>query len=86
MVSIVQKNEAEKYIFAVKGGLNIFNPADILNDPTPPQVMIKKVSLFNRPDEKIEYDGFISEIKELSLSYNQNDLNFQYVGFIMVNH
>ena len=63
-----------KIFFSGKNGLNLFNPADVEDDPTPPQVIIQNVSLFNRPDEKIEYEGFISELKELSLSYNQNDL------------
>ncbi|MCU0414701.1 MAG: hypothetical protein MUE91_09925, partial [Ignavibacteriaceae bacterium] len=63
-----------------KEGFNAFNPNEIIDDSTPPHVLIKKVSLFNRTEEKIEYDGFISELKELSLSYNQNDLSFQYVG------
>ncbi len=75
------KSDNGNIFFSGKNGLNLFNPEDVVDDPTPPQVIIKKVSLFNRPDDKIEYDGFISELKELSLPYNQNDLSFQYVGF-----
>jgi signal transduction histidine kinase/DNA-binding response OmpR family regulator len=43
-------------------------------------VVISDVSLFNRPGEELEFDGFISELKELNLSYNENDLRFDYVG------
>ena len=46
----------------------------------PPQVVISNVSLFNRPGEKLTFDGFISELDELDLSYNENDLRFDYVG------
>ncbi len=67
--------------FCGKEGFNIFNPNDIVDDPVPPNVIIKKVSLFNRPEEKIEYDGFISELEKLTLPYNQNDLHIEYVGF-----
>ncbi len=70
-----------KIFFCGKEGFNVFYPRLIIDDPTPPQVIIKKISLFNRPKEKLEYEGLISEFKELSLSYDQNDLNFQYVGF-----
>ncbi len=74
------KNTDGKIYYCGENGFNFFNPEDIEDDPTPPQVIIKNVSLFNRPDEKIDYDEFISELKELSLPYNQNDLSFHYVG------
>ena len=74
------KNIDGKIFYCGENGFNFFNPKDIVDDPVPPRVIIKRISLLNRPDEKIEYNGFISELKELSLSYNQNDLSFQYVG------
>jgi len=61
-------------------GFIMFNPDSIKDDPVPPQVVISNVSLFNRPGEKLKYDGFISELKELNLSYDENDLRFDYVG------
>lgn len=66
--------------FGTDAGLIYFHPDSILIDSIPPQVVIQDISLFNRPDEKLEYEGFISEIKEITLPYNQNDLHFEYVG------
>jgi signal transduction histidine kinase/DNA-binding response OmpR family regulator/ligand-binding sensor domain-containing protein len=63
-----------------RGGLVYFHPDSIVIDSIPPQVVIQNISLFNRPDDKLEYEGFISEIEEIILPHNQNDLHFEYVG------
>ncbi|MEJ2104415.1 MAG: two-component regulator propeller domain-containing protein, partial [Ignavibacteriaceae bacterium] len=62
------------------GELITFHPDSIRDDPNPPQVVLSNISLFNRPDEKLNYDGFISELKEITLPYDQNDLRFDFVG------
>ncbi|MCW8809678.1 MAG: ATP-binding protein, partial [Ignavibacteriaceae bacterium] len=61
-------------------GVVIFNPANVKDDPTPPQVVISNLSLFNRPKEKLNYNSFIPETKEITLPYDQNDLRFDYIG------
>ncbi len=61
-------------------GIIYFNPDSIMDDPVPPKVVINRVSLFNRSGEKLKYKGFISELKEIILPYNQNSLRFDYVG------
>lgn len=61
-------------------GLIYFHPDSIKDDPSPPKVIISNLSLFNREDEVLEYDGFISELKEVSLPYNHNDLRFDFVA------
>ncbi len=67
-------------LFGTDDGFIIFNPDSIKDDPTPPQIVISNVSLFNKPRRKLKFDGFISELKELDLSYDENDLRFDYVG------
>ena len=74
------KTSTGEMLFGTYDGFIMFHPDSIKDDPVPPQVVISNVSLFNRPDEKLEYDGFISEMKELNLSYNEDDLRFDYVG------
>jgi signal transduction histidine kinase/DNA-binding response OmpR family regulator len=69
-----------KMYFNTNGGLIVFHPDSIKDDPTPPQVVLSGISLFNRPGEKLNYEGFISELKEITLPYDQNDLRFDYVG------
>jgi signal transduction histidine kinase/ligand-binding sensor domain-containing protein/DNA-binding response OmpR family regulator len=66
--------------FNTSGGEIAFHPDSIKDDPTPPQVVLSRVSLFNRPNEKLKYEGFISELKEITLPYDQNDLRFDFVG------
>jgi signal transduction histidine kinase/ligand-binding sensor domain-containing protein/DNA-binding response OmpR family regulator len=66
--------------FNTRSGLVIFHPDSIIDDPATPQVVISGVTLFNRPGEKLNYDGFISELKEINLAYDQNDLRFDFVA------
>lgn len=74
------KTSNGEMLFGTYDGFIIFHPDSIKDDPVPPQIVISKVSLFNRPDDKLEYDGFISDLNELDLAYNENDLRFDYVG------
>jgi len=74
------KTLAGEMLFGTSDGFIIFHPDSVKDDPYPPQVVISNVSLFNRPEEKLEFEGFISEMDELELSYNENDLRFDYVG------
>jgi signal transduction histidine kinase/ligand-binding sensor domain-containing protein/AraC-like DNA-binding protein len=66
--------------FDTNKGLIFFHPDSIIDDPTPPQVVLSGISLFDRPGEKLNYEGFISELKEITLPYEQNDLRFDFVG------
>ena len=66
--------------FNTEAGLISFHPDSIVDDQIPPKVVLSSVSLFNRPDEKLDYKGFISELKQITLPYDQNDLRFDYVG------
>jgi signal transduction histidine kinase/DNA-binding response OmpR family regulator/ligand-binding sensor domain-containing protein len=74
------KSSTGEFYFGGENGFTWFYPEDIKDDPVPPLVAITKLSLFNRPEEKLEIDGFISEIEKVELPYNHNDLRFDYVG------
>jgi len=74
------KTSTGEMLFGTTDGFIMFHPASIKDDPVPPQVVISDVSLFNRPGEKLTFDGFISELEALDLSYNENDLSFDYIG------
>ena len=69
-----------KIYFSTNGGLLVFNPDSIKDDPIPPQVIITRVSLINKPGKKLKYKGFISEIKEIIIPYDENDLLFNFIG------
>jgi signal transduction histidine kinase/sugar lactone lactonase YvrE len=74
------KTRDGRIILGGRKGPTVFHPDSIKDDPVAPQVVISNVSLFNRPDEKLTLDGYVPELKEIGLSYNQNDLRFDYVG------
>lgn len=74
------KTSTGEMLFGTDDGFIMFHPDSIKDDPVPPQVVISNVSLFNEPEKKLKFDGFISELKVLELSYNENDLRFDYVG------
>jgi signal transduction histidine kinase/ligand-binding sensor domain-containing protein/AraC-like DNA-binding protein len=74
------KTKSGEMIFVGEHGFNIFHPDSVKDDPVPPQVVIANVSLFNRPGEKLIFEQFISELDEIILTYNQNDLSFDFVG------
>jgi signal transduction histidine kinase/ligand-binding sensor domain-containing protein/DNA-binding response OmpR family regulator len=75
-----KKTSSGEMLFGTSDGFIMFHPDSIKDDPATPQLVISNVSLFNRPGEKITFDGFISELDELELSYDENDLRFDYVG------
>jgi signal transduction histidine kinase/ligand-binding sensor domain-containing protein/DNA-binding response OmpR family regulator len=74
-----QNSDGEIY-FGSTNGYFSFYPDSIKDDPTPPKVVILSLSLFNRPEEILEYDGIISGIKEINLPYNHNDLRFDFAA------
>jgi signal transduction histidine kinase/DNA-binding response OmpR family regulator/streptogramin lyase len=74
------KNKKGEMFFGSDFGLNVFHPNNIKDDPDPPLVQIANISLFNKPGERLKFDGFISELNEVKLSYDQNDLRFDFVG------
>jgi len=69
-----------RMFFNTGEGELVFHPDSIKDDPTPPQVVLSGIALFNRPGEKLNYKGFISELKKMTLSFDQNDLRFDFVG------
>jgi len=78
--NVLRKDSTGEIFIGGTSGFTSFYPDSVKDDPTPPAVVIDKISLFNRPDERLNYKGFISELKEIILPYNQNDLYFEYLG------
>ena len=74
------KSKTGELFFGGENGFTWFYPEDIKDDPMAPMVVIDKLSLFNHPNENLEINGFISEMEEIELPYNHNDLRFDYVG------
>ena len=80
MMNSACKTSTGEMLFGTDVGFIMFNPDSIKDDSVRPQIVISNVSLFNRPGEILTFDGFISEMDELELLYNENDLRFDYVG------
>ena len=60
------KDADENMYFITEGGLIYFNPDSIRNDSIPPKIVIRNISLFNRSGENLNYEGFISDLKEIT--------------------
>jgi hypothetical protein len=78
-VYLYKSPAGEAFLGGFEGFIS-FYPDSIKDDPVPPKVVLSNISLFNKPDETLEYDGFISEIKEIELPYNHNDLKFDFIA------
>jgi signal transduction histidine kinase/ligand-binding sensor domain-containing protein/DNA-binding NarL/FixJ family response regulator len=74
------KDSDGRMYFNNREGEIAFHPDNIKDDTIPPQVVLSGISLFDRPGEKLSYEGFVSELKEITLPYDQNDLRFDFVG------
>lgn len=74
------KSSSGKLFFEGDMGIITFYPDEIKDNPFPPFVVITNLSLFNRPEENLEFEKDITELKEVELSYSQNDLHLEFVA------
>ncbi len=74
------KSRSGKLFFEGDKGIISFYPNEIKDDPHLPNVVITNLSLFNQPEEKLEFENDITKLKEVELSYSQNDLHLEFVA------
>jgi len=74
------KRRTGEMVFGSSNGLTAFFPNSVTNDTIPPAVVITNASLFNRPNESLGFNGSPSEVNDISVGHDQNDLRFGYVG------
>jgi len=79
-VSFCFKSKDGRMFINTSEGQVVFHPDNLKDDPITPLVVLSNIELFNRPGEKLIYKGFLSEIKEIILPYNHNDIRFDFVG------
>ena len=63
-------------------GLTIFNPNDIKTNPYKPEVVITDIKIDN---QSMVFDKNISELDAIDLSYNQNNLTFEFSALEFTN-
>jgi serine phosphatase RsbU (regulator of sigma subunit)/ligand-binding sensor domain-containing protein len=69
------------FIFGGSNGITVFNPKEIQNNLIPPKVTITDFKLFNEsilPGKNSPLEKPIYETKNLTLNYDENDLEFDY--------
>ncbi len=59
------------------GGLTLFDPRAIRDNPHPPPVVLTKVEIFEKP---LECATAISEVDHIELSYHQNFISFEFAA------
>jgi signal transduction histidine kinase/ligand-binding sensor domain-containing protein/DNA-binding response OmpR family regulator len=74
------KSKTGEMYFGGMSGLTTFHPDSIKDNPIPPKVVISNVSLLDKSVKAIEYKGYLPELQELKLDYDQNGLRFDYIG------
>ena len=74
------KDEYGNFYFCGIGGINIFNPDQIIENPHLPEIYIESVELFNEPILKNELFA-----EELEFKHNQNVLTFNFAALNYLN-
>jgi|GEM_PF-1665252 len=64
-------------VFGGINGFNIIDPADVVDNPNPPSLVITAVKTF---DEPLQFDRDISELDKIELSYKQNFISFEFAA------
>lgn len=76
----IHKSTNGEIFLGSSNGLVSFYPRQTNDNVIPPKVVITNISLFNRTDDSLTFDKSISDLKEIKLPYNQNDLYFEFVA------
>ena len=75
------KTSSGLFIFGGSNGITVFNPKEIQNNLIPPQISITDFKLFSKsilPGKNSILEKPIYETKNLTLNYDQNDIEFEY--------
>ena len=76
----IYKSSNGEIFFGSSNGLVSFFPNQAKDNIIPPKVVITNISLFNRSDDSLKFDKSISDLNEIELSYDKNDLYFEFVA------
>jgi serine phosphatase RsbU (regulator of sigma subunit) len=69
------------FVFGGSNGITVFDPKEIQNNLIPPKVVITDFKLFNKsvlPGKNSPLEKPIYETKNLTLNYDENDIEFDY--------
>ncbi|MFD1144804.1 two-component regulator propeller domain-containing protein [Larkinella insperata] len=74
-------------LFGGSRGFNLFHPAEIVNNPTAPRVVLSNLYLFNRPvaigesvDQKVILNAALNETRQITLRHSQNVLSIEFAA------
>ena len=70
-------------MFGGINGLNIFNPANVKNNPFPPQIVITELKIFNKKvniKNQSILTSHISYAKEITLNHRQNNFSIEFAA------
>ncbi|MDB5019361.1 MAG: hypothetical protein JWQ28_488, partial [Pedobacter sp.] len=86
------KTRAGELIFGGPNGFNLFNPANIRNDNTKPEIVISDLQIANKSvgiqtpvNGRVLLKRSIEFTKELDLRYNENGLTFEFAALNFFN-
>lgn len=81
------KTPSGELAFGTESGIIVFNPKEITDNTTPPNIYITELSLFNKKVNIGDHDSLLSThlsfTKEIRLKHDQNFISFK---FVAINH
>ncbi|MEM1125144.1 MAG: two-component regulator propeller domain-containing protein [Bacteroidota bacterium] len=80
--AFAQSDDGWMYVGGVEG-LNAFHPAQVRDNPVPPQVLIERLTLFGTGDTPAENAPVTVNLRTqptLTLAHNEHNLTFDFVG------
>ena len=77
MLAACHQNESGEMFFGTLNGFNAFYPADVKDNPHIPPIVL---TAFRKFDEVVEFDAPLSEVEEITLSYQDNFFAFEFAA------
>jgi PAS domain S-box-containing protein len=77
MLAACHQSESGEMFFGTLDGFNAFYPADVKDNPHIPPIVL---TTFRKFDEVVEFDVPLSEVEEITLSYQDNFFAFEFAA------
>ena len=77
------KNRKGQLLFGGNEGITVFDPSQLQNNSSPPEVQITGIQIHGEPVHTLEYNPFTGPVylaKEATLTSKQNDITISYAG------
>lgn len=85
--NVCLKDSDGQLLFGGSNGLNIINPADILQNPLSPNILLTQFKLFNKPviqneliNNRVLFKKPFDDADSITLNHNENAISFEFAA------